>query len=257
MRVSKSIQADIALLFITVVWASTFAVVKQCPNQISPVLFLSVRFGIASLAIISFMPRVLTGIPRRTLLRGSILSLLMAAGYILQTVGLRETTASRCAFVTSLFVLFVPLLGFLVIRYRPRPQTLCGIALATVGLGLLTLNPRNFTIGRGDLFTLLGAIVFALQIVLLGCYVKTSDYRQLAALQITGTAVICTVTMPVLETPFAKWDLTLVLSLLMTGVLATAFATYVQSSAQRHTTANRAALVFSLEPFFASFFPIS
>jgi len=81
-----------------------------------------------------------------------------------------------------------------------------------------------------------------------------SDYRQLTALQILGTAVLYTLMAPVVETPFISWNASLLIYLLLTGIFATALACYIQSSAQRFTTPNRAALVFSLEPFFACLF---
>ncbi len=254
MNPPNSIKADIALFFITVIWASTFAVVKQCLGQISPILFLVLRFWLAGLVMILFMPGVLRGMSREILRKGSLLALLLAGGFIFQTLGLRETTPSRCAFITSLSVLLVPLLGYLLLRYRPRVQTLCGVVLATTGLALLTLNLRELTLTRGDALTLLGAVVFALHILYLGRCASTSDPCQLAVLQLIGTAVICSLGLPVLEAPVAHWNATLALYLFLTAVLATAFACYVQIRAQQFTTANRAALVFSLEPFFAAFF---
>jgi len=254
MKLPKSVWADLALLFITLLWASTFAVVKECLVQASPVLFLALRFWIAGAAILLFLPGALRGISQKTLWRGCKLSLLLATGYVFQTVGLKETTPSRCAFITSLFVLLVPLFGYVLIRYRPRIQTLFGIGLATAGLVFLTLNPKDLTVSRGDVLTLLCAVVFALQILFLGRYLNESDHRQLTVLQILGTAVLCTLVGPVIERPFISWNAGLTLYLIMTGVFATALTCYIQSSAQRFTTANRAALVFALEPFFACLF---
>ncbi len=254
MNPPKSVKADIALFFITIIWSTTFAVVKQCLGQISPILFLVLRFWLAGLVMILFLPRVLRSISRETLRKGVFLAILLAGGFVFQTLGLRETTPSRCAFITSLSVLLVPLLGYLILHYRPRVQTLCGVVLATTGLALLTLNLRDFTLSRGDAFTLLAALVFALHILYLGRYASTSDPCQLVVLQLVGTALICSLALPVLESPFAHWNATLALYLLLTAVLATAFACYVQIRAQQFTTANRAALVFSLEPFFAALF---
>jgi drug/metabolite transporter (DMT)-like permease len=254
MKIPKSVQADVALLAITVIWGSTFAIVKSILIQISPVLLLSLRFWIAGLAIVLVVPRVLRGISLETLRRGGILCVLVAAGFLFQTVGLRSTSPSRSAFITSLVVLFVPLLEYVVFRHRPKLQTLLGVALATFGLALLTLNPREFTMHRGDLLTVLCAFVFAMQMVLLGRYLPSSDFRQLALLEIIGSAVICSILLPLFETPFIVWDARFVFYLLVTAVLATALAVYVQNSAQRFTTPSRAALIFSLEPFFAALF---
>jgi drug/metabolite transporter (DMT)-like permease len=254
MRIPKSVRADCALLLITLIWGSSFVIVKKGLGQSSPVLFIALRFWIASAATIICLPGALRRISLKTLQRGLILAGFLAAGYILQTLGLRMTTPSHSAFITSLFVLFVPFFGLVIFRHRPRAQTLGGVLLATVGLALLTLAPGELSMSRGDFLTFLCAAVFALQILYLGRYLPDTDYRQLVIIQIIGTAVLCTISLPLIETPFLAWDPVMLFYLLLTGVLATAFALYLQNSAQRFTTPNRTALVFSMEPFFAALF---
>jgi drug/metabolite transporter (DMT)-like permease len=104
----------------------------------------------------------------------------------------------------------------------------------------------------GDAPTLICALLFALQILFLGRFVSTSDFRQLQLLQMAGAAVLGAILTPMLEISFIQWNSNLVLFLFITGVLATALAFYVQARAQRLTTSNHAALIFSLEPFFAA-----
>jgi drug/metabolite transporter (DMT)-like permease len=128
------------------------------------------------------------------------------------------------------------------------------VAIATVGLGLLTLERMELSLNRGDTLTLICALVFAFHILFVGRYVTDGDYRQLVALQIAGSALLCTVMLPLVETPFLVWDPALGVYIFILGVLATAVAYYGQSWAQRFTTPNRTALIFSLEPFFAAIF---
>jgi len=124
--------------------------------------------------------------------------------------------------------------------------------LATIGLGMLTLNtiPMHFTYGDG--LTFVCAIVFALHILFIGRYLPESDYRQLAIVQLAGSALLCTLFFILLETPFLVPDWTFGAYLLITGVLATGVAFYFQLKAQQVTTPNRTALIFSLEPFMAA-----
>jgi drug/metabolite transporter (DMT)-like permease len=151
-------------------------------------------------------------------------------------------------------VLLVPLLGYIMFRNRPRPRTLAGIVLATVGLSFLTLTNFQLKISWGDGLTIICASLFALQTIFLGRYLSTSDFRQIAIVQLAGCAVLSTLVLPMLETPFLVWDITFAVYLFVTGVLATGFCFYCQSRAQQYTSANRAALIFSLEPFFAALF---
>ncbi len=254
MKISKPLQADLALLVVTLIWGSTFTIVKKSLAQVSPLLFIALRFWVATAVMMACMPTALRNISVRTLLRGALLSVLLVGSFIFQTVGLRGTTPARSAFITSLSVVLVPVFGFLIFRHKPRLQTLIGVTLAAIGIGLLTLTAVELKFRYGDALTLVCAVVFALHMLFLGRYLPTTDYRQLIVLQLAGSALICTSVMPILETPFLVWDVSFTLYLFITGVLATAFAYYSQTRAQQYTTPNRTALIFSLEPFFAAFF---
>lgn len=254
MKIPKSIQADLALLAVTVIWGSTFTIVKKSLVQASPILFIALRFWLATAVTIAFIPGALRGMSRKTLRHGLILAMVLLAGFIFQTLGLRNTPPSRSAFITSLSVIFVPILGYSLYGRKPRINTLAGIILASVGLGLLTLRATELKFRQGDVLTLICAVVFALHILLLSRYLSQSDYRQLVILQFAGSAVLCTLLMPMLEIPFLVWDFTFAAFLGITGILATALCFYVQNRAQQYTSANRAALIFGLEPFFAVLF---
>ncbi len=254
MKIPKTAKADLALIFVTIIWGSTFAIVKKALAQVSPILFITLRFWIATALTVALMPGALRNMSLETFRRGSILASLLLGGFIFQTVGLRVTTASKSAFITSLSVLLVPILGFVFFGHRPRRQTIAGVALATVGLGLLTLETLELKFGRGDTLTFLCAVVFALHILFIGRYSPISDFRQLVILQMAVSAVVGSLAMPMLETPFLVPDVPFTLYLFITGVLATAFGFYVQNRAQQFTTANRTALIFSLEPLFAALF---
>ena len=254
MKIPKSIQADLALIGITFVWGSTFTLVKTSLAQVSPVLFVALRFWVATAVIVACMPGQIAKISGKSLCRGLVLSIFLLGGLIFQTLGLRSTSPSYSAFITSLSVLLVPLLGFFCFRDRPRPQTIVGMGLATLGLYFLLVHLSDMTMGSGDVLTFICAILFAFQILFLGLFVSTTDYRQLMMLQVAGAAVLSTLMIPFLESPFIVWGSQLILYVFITGVLATAVAFYVQARAQQFTTANRAALIFSLEPFFAALF---
>jgi drug/metabolite transporter (DMT)-like permease len=254
MRIPKPVQADLALILATLIWGSTFTIVKQTLAQVSPLLFVTLRFLVATGVTVAFMPGVLRRISGDTFRRGLTLAAFLLGGFFFQTLGLQGTTPSRSAFITSLSVLLVPLLGFLLFRHRPRPQTLTGVLIAATGLGFLTLDTLQLKLSYGDALTLLCAVLFALHILFIGRYSHVSDYRQLFILQLALSAGMAALATPILETPFLVWDVLFSIYLLITGVLATALGFYIQNRAQRFTTANRTALIFSLEPIFAVMF---
>lgn len=243
-----------ALIAITFLWGSTFTVVKSSLEQVSPILFVAVRFWLATAVVLACMPRQIAAISAKTLRKGLLLSVFLLGGFVFQTLGLRSTDPSDSAFITSLSVLLVPLLGFLFFRHRPRRQTIAGIILATAGLYLMLAPMPDMDLRPGDALTLVCALLFAFQILFLGRFVAGADFRHLMIIQTAGVALFSTVMVPFLETPFIIWSPRLILYFFITAVLATALAFYVQARAQQYTTANRAALIFSLEPLFAAFF---
>jgi drug/metabolite transporter (DMT)-like permease len=254
MKIPKSLQADIALIAATFIWGSTFTVVKNSLAQISPILLVALRFWIATAILLAFVPGQIRKISGKSLRQGLLLTLVMTGGFVFQTLGLRSTSPSLSAFITGLSVLLVPWLGFFLFGLRPKWPIVAGVILATIGLFLLLANISEMKMGSGEMLTLICAVLFGFQILFVGRFVAVSDYRQLILLEFAGTAIFSTVLIPFMETPFLIWNSSLALYFFITGVLATAVAFYVQARAQQFTTPNRAALIFSLEPFFAALF---
>jgi drug/metabolite transporter (DMT)-like permease len=250
----KLVQAEILLVFITIIWGSTFTVVKKALLQVSPILLVTLRFWIAAAVIAFFMRGQFRNINSRTVLQGVILSVAFLGGFVLQTLGLRDTTPSNSAFITSMCVLLVPVLGFLIFRYRSSAQTVVGILIATAGLILLLADSSNFSLHSGDFLTLICAFMFAFHILFLGRFVLQSNYRQLVFLKMVCSAVLCSIMTPLLEVPVVIWDPYLIFYLFVLGVLATALAFFIQGWAQQYSNPNHTALIFSLEPVFATIF---
>lgn len=250
---TKSSKADLALLANAAIWGVTFLVVKDALADASPVLFVAVRFSVAAIVLVAIYLRK---VKLRALWRGAIAGLLLFAGYAFQTAGLRFTSPSKSAFITGLSIPMVPLLSSLVYRSGPRPAELAGIAAATLGMGLMTLQGFSLQFSLGDGLTFLCAVAFAGHIVALGYFSMWGERRgigfeSLAVWQIVSAAVLGWVSFARLDTP--HWHLTygLAFALLVTGLLATALAFTVQTWAQKYTTATRTALIYSLEPVFA------
>jgi drug/metabolite transporter (DMT)-like permease len=248
--------AELALLALTLAWGTTFWIVGRTLVDTSAGVFLALRFGIATLTMAAVW---LARRDRPTPLvfrHGLLLGLFLGTGFLFQTQGLRFTTPARSAFLTGLSVLIVPFLArFLLHRPVPRPAWL-GVILAVGGLAILTdpfggeLRPG---IHLGDLLTVLCAVAFALHIVYTGEWSTRHPLSLLTFLQI-GVAFGGMLVLYALETPRYHGGLPFLGTILYTGVVVTAGAFFVQSWGQRHTTAVRAALIFSLEPVGAALF---
>jgi len=249
----SSLRADLALAGIALIWGATFVMVKEALQDASTLLFLALRFSLASVALGLVFRTCYGGFfaGRRTLKAGLLAGICLFAGYLLQTFGLRYTTASKSAFLTGLSIVLVPLLGSAVYRTVPHASEWLGVVVAMAGMGLLTLHGDSIGIGFGDLLTLGCAVAFAAHILVVGHYSRKVGFEGLSLIQITTAASIALATFWWIEPPRVQWTPGLLAALGVTGLLATALAFTVQAWAQKHTTATHTALIFALEPVFA------
>jgi drug/metabolite transporter (DMT)-like permease len=246
-------RADLALVFNTIIWGSTFVLVKRALDDASALLFVAIRFSVATLVMCYVFRRRWTlrsGPPPGGILAGVCLF----GGYAFQTLGLKLTTPSKAAFLTGLSVVMVPLLSSLVYRVYPHTSEAIGVVIATVGMGLMTLHGSAGGVALGDTLVILCALAFAAHIVVLGHYSKMATFEPLAVWQLGTTAVLALAGFWWIEKPFFHPSPMLWLALLVSSLLSTALAFTVQTWAQQVTTATRAALIFALEPVVAWLF---
>lgn len=233
------------------VWGGTFAVVKFALTDASPLTFLAVRFGIASMIFPIIYRKNYFSMDRETLAGGVFLGLLLMIGFACQTVGLKYTTASKSAFITGLLVAFTPIAQAVIEKKAPTRGNLIGVALVAVGLFLLT-SPGGQGLNIGDILTLFCAISYAIYIVYLDVFSKKHDVSKLTLLQLSITGLLSIAAAPFLETMEFHFTTGLLWALLYTSILATVFSTYLQTKYQRYTTPVRAAIIFSMEPVLAN-----
>ncbi len=249
---SRSSKAELILLSITLIWGGTFAVVKFALNDASPLTFLALRFGIASLVFPLIYRKNYFSMDRATLVGGLFLGLLLMVGFAFQTVGLQYTTASKSAFITGLLVAFTPIAQAVIEKRLPGRGNMIGVALVAVGLYLLT-SPGGQGFNIGDILTLFCAISYAIYIVYLDIFSKKHDVSKLTLLQLAATGMLSITVAPLVETMHVHFTAGFMWALLYTSILATVFATYLQTKYQRDTTPVRAAIIFSMEPVLANF----
>ena len=245
-------RADLALAAVCFVWGATFIVVTQALGDIPTLMFLAVRFAIAA-AILGLVVGLRSRArPSRLSIQGGIVAGgLLFLGYAFQTFGLRYTTAAKTGFITGLYIPLVPGLGALIYRKAPQLSEALGIVLAFAGMGLLSIPAEGFRLSPGDLLVACCAFAFALHILALGHYAKQADVGWLAAIQIAVAAVLAGATFWWAEPLDVRWTTAVWRAIAITSVFATALAFFVQTWAQRYTSATRAALIFALEPVFA------
>jgi drug/metabolite transporter (DMT)-like permease len=216
-------------------------------------ILVAVRFGIASALFLAIFFSTLVKMDRPAVIKGGILGLLLLAGYVPQTFGLRYTSASKSGFITGMLVVFTPLFQVLIERRPPKMGNLVGVVLVSIGLYFLT-SPVGSQFNFGDGLTLACAAVFALYIVYLDLYSKEQNVTQLAFLQMIVIATLAAVGGLLFEEWHFEFKLNLALGLAYLSIMATVVTLYLQTAYQRQTTPTRAAIIFSLEPVFSAVF---
>ena len=245
--------ALVALVGVTAVWGCTFLVVQDAIARMPVMDFLAWRFLVASVVMIALRPTCLRNVTRLELLRGAGLGTILGLGYITQTYGLRYTSAATSGFITGMFVVLTPVMSWIFLRRKTNRNTWMVVALATVGLALLSLN--GWSVGIGELLTLGCAVFYAIHIVGLGEWSSQYEPYAFALLQIGTAAVISLIAATpegIAVPPNPRvWGV-----IGITGVLATAVAFFVQTWAQSLVSATRAAVVMTMEPVFAGLFAV-
>lgn len=177
-----------ALVVVAVVWGISFAVVKDTLAEVAPARLVGLRFGVATLVLLAFRPRVLRGLDRRILVTGAALGVLLGGGFVLATIGMQSTSVVVSAFVIGTTVAFVPLVGWVWLQRRLSRRTAAAVTLATAGLALVTV--RGFAAGPGVGFVVAAAVVFAVHLVALERWSRPGALYRLAVVQLTTAAVL-------------------------------------------------------------------
>ena len=230
---------SLLLVGVTVVWGWTFVAVRDAIVLYGVLGFLSVRFALAAAVLAPYAARK---VARRTFVAGAGIGLVLALGYLLQTTGLLFTTPTNSGLITGLFVVFAPLADRLLFGARPSRPVLVAVLLSLLGMVLLAGGGPDGA-NRGDLMTLLCAAALGLHIALLSRYARTHDASGLAF------GLLWPLFEPVALPPREVW-----LSLVVTGLVASAGAFWVQTFVQQRISAARTAVILTTEPVFAALF---
>ncbi|HTW15254.1 MAG TPA: DMT family transporter [Nocardioides sp.] len=248
-----SLVATLVLLAMTASWGSTFFLIKDLLDRVPTLDFLAVRFAIAGLVMAAVAPRALARLSAESRRRAVVLGGVYGVAQILQTAGLAHTPASVSGFITGMYVVCTPLLAAVLLRARITPLAWAAVALATLGLGVLTLD--GLSVGYGEAITLVAAVLYALHIVALGAWANAREALGISIVQLLVIAAIWLVaTAPdgvVLPDNGRDW-----LSVVYMALVAGALALLGQTWAQSHLPPTRSAIVMSMEPVFAAFFAV-
>ena len=242
-----------ALLTVAMAWGWSFVIMKDAIERQNVNNFLFTRFIVAVIVMILIRPRVLHLFNRDLLVRAGAAGFFLGSGYIFQTLGLERTGAAITGFVTGLYIVLTPIFAAIILRQRVDRFTWMCIAIATVGLGLLSI--RGFSVGIGELLTFISAIFFALHIIALSKWSSGRDAYAMTVVQLAMCALLSGVaSIPSGYSP--PPDLGVWAVVVFTAVFATAIAFIIQTWSQAHMSATKVAVILTMEVVFAALFAI-
>lgn len=249
------------LLFVAFIWGTTFIIVQNAvailpPHSFNAVRFLSAAIFMFIIALI-FDRKNLFSISKEALLGGIMLGVFLFFGYATQTIGLLYTSAANAGFITGLSVVLVPILSLIILKVKPRFTSIIGVALAAIGLYVMTMIASN-GFNLGDILILVCAVFFALQIVAMGKYAPRHSPFTLALIQILVIGILSLIAAFFFEdkaaflSPDIIFSSDVLLALVITSLFATAIAFLIQATFQRHSSPTKTAIIFATEPVFAA-----
>lgn len=247
-RLSK---AELVLVFITMLWGGTFLLVHNVMTVSGPMFFVGLRFAAAALFVGVVSARALPGLTLTELKAGMLIGVSIMLGYGLQTMGLQTISSSQSAFITALYVPFVPLLQWLVLGRRPGLMPSIGICLAFIGLMLLA-GPEGGSLhfSEGEVVTLVSAVAIAAEIILISRYAGQVDVRRVTVVQLATASLLAFLMIVPTQERIPDFSWLLLASAIGLGAMS-AVIQVAMNWAQKSVSPTRATLIYAGEPVWA------
>lgn len=253
---NQKANAKLALFGASLIWGSSFLIVKNSMDSMEPHTLLGFRFTIGFLILCFVFHKKLKLVNRDYLVKGGLIGLFLFLAYSLQTIGITDTTPGKNAFLTAIYCVIVPFLYWIVDKTRPDIYNFLAAFLTIAGIGLVSLNTK-FEIRFGDAFTLAGGFLYAFHMIAVSKFGRDKDPVLITILQFGYAALFSWLTAIFTEDVSSiAWTLQSVTGLLYLSVFATTIALLFQIIGQKHTKPAPASIIMSLEAVFGVAFSV-
>jgi drug/metabolite transporter (DMT)-like permease len=246
---TKTAWAIAALFGVTFAWGASFVLMKDAINEQPVFDFLATRFTLATLVMILIRPQVLSAINKKILLRGSVLGVMLGLAYITQTIGLDLSTAAITGFLTGLYVVFTPILFWII--YRKKVELKVAVGTVTAFVALLFISFNGLSVDVGQIWLIACAVLFAAHIIGLSVWSTAKEIYPLTVVQLGAGSVVCWLG-ALADGYQAPPNLSVWAVIVFTAVFATAAAFLVQTWAQSIMDPSRVAIILTSEVIFAA-----
>lgn len=249
----KETKAQAVLIFITFIWGVGFPLTSLTLKHMGTYTVVSIKSILAAVVLFIVFRKNIRGINIELIKSSLLIALTLVVGNLLQTGAMVFTTPSKCSFISGLTVVFVPIIMTFVYKKPPTKKKLISIFIALFGLFLLTYNGDK-GVNFGDILTLLSAVVYSFQVILVDKFGKKHDGLMLAAVEVLFVGILCLPPAVAFEGYHIAFSSGIVvIAILITGIFGTGFGMAAQNKMQPYISPSHAALIYLCEPVFGAF----
>lgn len=254
---NMSLIAKAMLFLSTIIWGSSFFILKNTIDEMPLYFILSIRFLVGTLLLFLVGCKNWKKLNKKYLWAGGITGVFLALAYITQTIGLQYTTPSKNAFLTTFYCILVPFFCWGVTKKAPDKFNLVAAVVCLTGIGLVSLGSDDIGFNfMGDGMTLVCGIFYALQIVAVELWGKDMDVILYTAFQFFAAFIICFAGFLLFEEAPASISLSAIGSLAYVSVFATTLAFLLMNVGVKYASASSSSLILSCEAVFGVLFSI-
>lgn len=255
---TKKLKAELLLVLATFVWGIGYPLTSLALNDCGPYTFLTIRSIVAALILGVLFYKKFKLINKNTLKIALIISFYMFIGIAFQVVGMVYTTPSKSAFITGLYSVFVPIILAIFYKKFPSRRTIIGVMLSVAGLSAMSIRGLNGTSGLniGDFLTILCAVAFSMQIILVDKYANEVDATLITILELAIVGVFGL--FPAISVEGFKIALNVrsIVALLCTSIFSTSLGMIIMNKMQPETDPTHASIIYLGEPVFSAIFSV-
>ena len=255
---------QLLLVLATVAWGTSFFILKETIETVNELFVISIRFLISGALLGVIFYKKFKKLSKTSMARGLILGIILSRAYVIQTYGLKLTTPSRNAFLTSSYCVMVPFIVWIMTKRAPKLYNVISAVLCLVGIGFVSFSSKlelGFEYLIGDMLTLVCAVFYGLQLIFIDKYQQSGeDNVTLLVIELLTVGLVCGALSLIVELPFRPQGFILnleqILKIGYLTIVCTLFAQLFLIYGQKHTTVNQSSIILSLEAVFGALFSV-
>ena len=244
-----------ALLLTTLIWGTSFVVLKSTLDSVPTLYILAFRFSGAAILMLPFILKDIKKLDKRYIMNGALMGVFLFGGYTVQTYGLYFTTPSKNAFLTTSYCVLVPYVSWVIEKKHPNAYNVSAAIICLIGVGFVSLK-NDLSVGIGDVLTVCCGLFYAVHKVLTSKYVNGRSVMLLTTVQFATAGILAWIS-ALVTSPFpSAISVGTTWSIAYLCVMSTALCFVLQTYGQKHTPSSTAAIIITLESVFGAAFSV-